>query len=193
MCCFRIKTFSCLENVFRLAPKSSKPEKMPKLEQKTSEKPSDKPYVNQHNFALLVNVVSVIRIPANQLQHQKRPKIPRKRMLNLNYLHWLLLFRWFSGQKSVPTTEEKTNPETFTTIVTVVKATDIKKGDTFSQSDGFCIVRVGQLQEQTRVIPSSKNPAWNQRVCDKLHFLCQYWCCSSSLKRKKHQSLLNLN
>ena len=55
----------------------------------------------------------------------------------------------------------------FKTIVTVIKGSNLRKGDTFSQSDAFCIVEVGQKAkpQQTNVIKDNKNPVWNETVC----------------------------
>lgn len=50
--------------------------------------------------------------------------------------------------------------------VTVVEAADLQAKDLNGKSDPFCVVRLGEMQEQTTdVLPSTLNPKWNCKVC----------------------------
>ena len=49
--------------------------------------------------------------------------------------------------------------------VTVVEAADLQAKDLNGKSDPFCVVRLGDMQEQTTdVLPSTLNPKWNCKV-----------------------------
>ena len=49
--------------------------------------------------------------------------------------------------------------------VTVVEAADLQAKDLNGKSDPFCVVRLGDMQEQTTdVLPSTLNPKWNYKV-----------------------------
>ena len=50
--------------------------------------------------------------------------------------------------------------------MTVVEAADLQAKDLNGKSDPFCVVRLGEMQEQTTdVLPSTLNPKWNYKVC----------------------------
>lgn len=52
--------------------------------------------------------------------------------------------------------------------VTVVEAADLLASDPNGKSDPFCVVKLGENQEQrTDVIPASLNPRWNHSVSGK--------------------------
>ena len=49
--------------------------------------------------------------------------------------------------------------------VTVVEAADLLASDANGKSDPFCVVKLGDMQEQkTEVIPTTLNPKWNCSV-----------------------------
>ena len=49
--------------------------------------------------------------------------------------------------------------------VTVVEAADLQAKDLNGKSDPFCVVRLGDMQEQTTdALPSTLNPKWNCKV-----------------------------
>ena len=67
--------------------------------------------------------------------------------------------------------------------VKVVEAADLQASDPNGKSDPFCVVRLGNTQEQkTAVIPATLNPKWNHKVSLVWHGLDSsrgfYWCLS---------------
>lgn len=52
-------------------------------------------------------------------------------------------------------------------FVTVIEAADLLASDPNGKSDPFCVVKLGDAQEQaTKVINNTLNPRWNQTVSE---------------------------
>ena len=60
--------------------------------------------------------------------------------------------------------------------VTVVEAADLQATDPNGRSDPFCVVKLGDVQEQiTDVRPTTLNPKWNHKVGIRIPILVSLW------------------
>ena len=63
--------------------------------------------------------------------------------------------------------------------VTVVEGVDLQAKDLNNKSDPFCVVKLGEQQEQTTpVINNNLNPKWNYKACRPCvcAHVCMYLC-----------------